>query len=234
MTTGKYLLKCDLIERGWTKQLISRYYGVPLKVTTTKNIIGNVNLYDKSVVETIENSCSFKEKFLATLDNRAEQVVSNRYNFQTYKIRRQAVDLQAQIINTFQSTNNATIRVSNLDVDVVLRKVFNGVDEQIALKLIRSNEARYHLPIVEYILKHESNYIVNVNGLNSINESADMYGMDFNNFNLCRHVLKQKTNNAIATTYPFLAKECARQNSLLFRWHPRGDAYRNVYFDYAA
>ena len=233
-TSGQYLLKSDLIERGWTKQLVSRYYGVPLKFTKTGTIMDNVNIYEKSVVETIENSCSFKGKFMATLENRAEQVVSNRYNFQTYKIRRQEVVLQSQIINMFQSINNTTIRVFNLDVDVVLRKVFNGIDEQIALELIKSNQARHHLSIVEYIRKHESNYTVNINNLNSINESADTYGMNFKNFNLCRHVLKQKTNNAIAATYPFLAKECARQNSLLFRWHPRGDAYRNVYFDYAA
>ena len=234
MTTGKYLLKCDLIERGWTKRMIDRYYSEQTIAKKQRGLTLTMYLYDKSTVDTIESLLSFKQQFTSTLRDRAEQVVRNRYNIIDYYFRNQVIEMQVRIINAFQCANNTYIKINNTDIDIVLRSVFEKVNEYISFKIIRHKDTRHHHAIIDYIRKHEPSYTEKINMLNLINEAADAYGMDFQNFNLCRHVLKQKVNIAIATTYPFLAKECARQNSLLFRWHPRGDAYRNVYFDYAA
>lgn len=235
MLTGKkYLFKCDLVERGWTKQMIETYYRNPIKKTIQKGAINSISLYNKEIVISIEKTRAFTETFTSTLDQRAAQIVKNRHNFLDPFVHNHAIGIQATMIRAFQYAAHTAIKINNFDIDHILSKSLHNVDEDLALKLIAREEPGFLLIVVDYIRDHESTFTQEMNKFITINEIADSYGMNFENFNLCRHALKQTANLAIANMYPYLAKECGRQNSLLFNWHPRRDAYRNIRFNRAA
>ena len=94
-----------------------------------------------------------------------------------------------------------------------------------------TNEDEWFTLLVNLIKSNSKIYIASFRGMRDVGES---YGVNFTNFDLCRHLFKQYANTSIANTYPILASECMRQNALLFDWHPRRDTYRNIQYNLAA
>ena len=223
-------LKADLIERGWDDELIAQFYEqdkTPRKITTSGRI------YDKNLVCEIESREDFKNCFLSSANNKAQQIVSC-LNLEDTTMANHAIQIQEFFITCVQYAAHCSITTKEKNIKLMAKKAFICYTSSEAFRLLTGPKKGFATVVVDYIRQNETSYGFNTYNINNMKDVGESYGLLFTNLDLCRHLLKQSANISIANTYPILANECMRQNTLLFDWHPRRDTYRNIRHNLAA
>lgn len=230
MTTEQCFLECDLIERGWDDELIAKFYEREKSPETTT---ASERIYDKTKVHEIEVREDFKNCFISSAKKKAEQLVSN-LNLNGATMTNHALQIQEFVLTSIQHAAHCTILVKHKNIKLLAKKAFMGYTTSEAYRLLTGAEKGFATVVVDFIRQNETSYGIELFSLNNMRDVGESYGVNFTNFDLCRHLFKQYANTSIANTYPILASECMRQNALLFDWHPRRDTYRNIQYNLAA
>ena len=230
MTTEQCFLECDLIERGWDKDLIAKFYEHTEIVKTTA---ASERIYDKKIVHEIEVREDFKNWFISSATKQAKQIVSN-LNLNGVAMTNHALQIQEFVLTSVQHAAHCAILANRKNIKSLAKKAFIGYTTSVAYRLLTGAEKGFATVVVDFIRQNETSYGLELFKLNNMRDVGESYGVKFTNFDLCRHLLKQQANISIANTYPILTNECMRQNSLLFDWHPRRDIYKNTRYNLAA
>lgn len=230
MTSEQCFLECDLIERGWDKDLIAKFYEHREMAKTTT---ASERTYDKKIVHEIEVREDFKNCFASSAKKQAKQIVSY-LNLNGATMTNHALQIQELVLTSIQHAAHCTILVKHKNIKLLAKKAFIGYTTSVAYRLLTGAEKGFATVVVDFIRQNETSYGFELFSLNNMRDVGESYGVNFTNFDLCRHLLKQHANTSIANTYPILATECMRQNTLLFDWHPRRDTYRNLKHNLAA
>lgn len=227
MESVDYILKQDLIEKGWTRSLIDKFAGNPDKFRRHVGHKNQLCLYNSKRISSIEESKEFREAL--------ELSVARRKKIQETKKTNTEKTLTAKQIFLESKIKTIVSDYSNIDIDVRLVPV-EGI-EVAALQdwndwvndridyFLRKHDLRWedfseetvctNRMAVNYIRHRLTNYEDKLGFLNGLSSSLQEFGIVFSEYHLCYKLLKTATNRAIADQYPKFSNECYRQISIM-------------------
>ena len=112
MTTEQCFFECDLIERGWDKDLIAKFYEHTEIVKTTA---ASERIYDKKIVHEIEVREDFKNWFISSATKQAKQIVSN-LNLNGVTMTNHALQIQEFVITSVQHAAHCAILANRKNI----------------------------------------------------------------------------------------------------------------------
>jgi len=227
MESTSYIMKQDLVEKGWTKTLIAKFAGNPDKFKRHSGYKNPLCLYDSDRISLIESMDEFREALELSVLRRKKVQETKKINKEKAWSEKQSF-LESKIKTIIDDYSNIAIDVKSIpveDIEVAALQSYNHwVNDKIDY-FLRKHDSRWeeffeetvctNRMAVNFIRHRLTNYEDEIDALRRLSNSFDGFAIPFPEHRQCYKLLKTATIRAIAEKYPKFATECCRQIAIM-------------------
>jgi len=227
MESTSYIMKQDLVEKGWTKTLIAKFAGNPDKFKRHSGYKNPLCLYDSDRISSIESMDEFREALEFSVLRRKKVQETKKINKEKAWSEKQSF-LESKIKTIIDDYSNIAIDVKSIpveDIEVAALQSYNHwVNDKIDY-FLRKHDSRWeeffeetvctNRMAVNFIRHRLTNYEDEIDALSRLSNSFDDFAIPFPEHRQCYKLLKTATIRAIAEKYPKFATECCRQIAIM-------------------
>lgn len=197
MKDKEFLTQTALLERGWTKTLVKKFFPKPhdTKPNNMYRSAAPIKLYEEKIIKSVEQTKDFKKEFEKVKKRRE----SSKKAIKTKKAKLlkeiDSIDFEVLIFSKYELLDRAINHYNN-------RQLFlNNYDNYASKKSDKEFLKRIQVNYVRHVLTAYEEKLIRIAGKVGVNDAYK--------------VIKNKVFNKISEAYPFLKEECERQKSLL-------------------
>ena len=227
MESTSYIMKQDLVEKGWTKTLIAKFAGNPDKFKRHSGYKNLLCLYDSDRISSIESTNEFREALEFSVLRRKQVQETKKTNKEKAWSERKLF-LESKIKTIIEDYSNIDIDVYLVPVEGVEVAALQDWNDRVNEKIdyfLRKHDSRWEdffeetvctsRMAVNFIRHRLTNYEDEIDALRRLSNSFDDFAIPFPEHRQCYKLLKTATIRAIAEKYPKFSTECCRQIAIM-------------------